>query len=48
MNQKRDYIANQAGLQMEAVDHNLLRENDARMPLLPPDRSTHVKFGDGS
>ena len=45
MQQKRDYMAN---LQMEAVDNNLMRENDARMPLLSPDRSTRVKFGDGS
>jgi hypothetical protein len=48
MQQKRDYMASQANLQMEAVDNNLMRENDARMPLLSPDRSTRVKFGDGS
>jgi hypothetical protein len=48
MQQKRDYMTSQANLQMDAVDNNLMRENDARMPLLSPDRSTRVKFGDGS
>ena len=33
---------------MEAVDNNFMRENDAIMPLLSPDRRTRVKFGDGS
>lgn len=48
MDQKREYNQEQAEGQMQAVDNNLMRENDARMPLLPPDRSTRVKFGDGS
>ena len=48
MDQKRDYINKQSNIQMEAVDNNFLRENDARMPLLPPDRKTRVSFGDGS
>lgn len=48
MDQKRAYNQEQAEGQMQAVDNNLMRDNDARMPLLPPDRSTRVKFGDGS
>ena len=48
MDQKRAYLSEQAGNQMEAVDNNFMRENDVRMPLLSPDRRTRVKFGDGS
>jgi len=48
MEQKREYNRQQAEGQMQAVDNNMMRDNDARMPLLPPDRSTRVKFGDGS
>jgi len=32
--------------QMESVDNNFMRENDPRMPLLQPERSTRVSsFG---
>ena len=32
--------------QMQSVDNNFLRENDPRMPLLNPERSTRVSsFG---
>ena len=31
--------------QMESVDNNYLRENDPRMPLLDPQRSTMTTFG---
>jgi hypothetical protein len=31
--------------QMESVDNNYLRENDPRMPLLDPERSTRTTFG---
>ena len=48
LDQKRAYNQEQAEGQMQAVDNNLMRDNDAIMPLLPPDRSTRVKFGDGS
>ena len=48
MDQKREHNRQQAEGQMKAVDNNMMRDNDARMPLLPPDRSTRVKFGDGS
>jgi len=46
--QKADYLKEVSEHQMEAVDNNFMRENDARMPLLSPDRKTRVKFGDGS
>ena len=32
--------------QMEAVDRNYFREQDARMPMLKPERSTRITFGD--
>jgi len=47
--EKRDaYYRQQAENQMEGVDRNYLRENDPRMPMLKPERSTKVKFGGGS
>ena len=48
INAMRKYFAEQADNQMEAVDGSYMRENDARMPLLPSERSTRVTFGDGS
>ena len=48
MNAKRAYLAKLNSDQMEAVDQNFMREQDARMPLLRPERSTRVTFGDGS
>ena len=48
MDAQRQYYAEQAAKQMEAVDGSYMRENDARMPLLPSERSTRVTFGDGS
>jgi hypothetical protein len=33
---------------MESVDNNYMRENDPRMPLLRPERSTKVQFGGGN
>jgi len=48
MDAKRAYHSEQAENQMEAVDGSYMRENDARMPLLRPERSTRVTFGDGS
>jgi len=48
MDAKRKYHMNQSQSQMEAVDNNYMRENDARMPLLPSERNTRVTFGDGS
>tara|TARA_Y100001949_G_scaffold116815_1_gene99314 strand:+ start:137 stop:454 length:318 start_codon:yes stop_codon:yes gene_type:complete len=45
---KRAYHDKQAQAQMEAVDSNYMRENDARMPMLQSERKTRVTFGDGS
>ena len=45
--QRRAHYANQSRSQMEAVDNNWMRENDARMPLLKPERKTQVTFGTG-
>ena len=33
--------------QMESVDSNYMRENDPRMPLLSPEKSTRTTFGKG-
>ena len=33
--------------QMESVDNNYMRENDPRMPLLRPEKSTRTTFGKG-
>jgi len=33
--------------QMESVDSNYMRENDPRMPLLRPEKSTRTTFGKG-
>ena len=46
--QKQAYNEQQAQTQIEAVENNYLREQDARMPMLPSERSTRVTFGDGS
>ena len=45
---QKEYLRKEAENQMEAVDRNYMREQDARMPLLPPERRTRVTFGDGS
>jgi len=46
--QRREYYKSHAESQMQAVDNNYMRENDPRMPVLAPDRKTHVVFGGGS
>jgi|TARA_R110002051_G_scaffold143605_1_gene216629 hypothetical protein len=48
MNARREYMMKKNDQQMEAVDSNYMRDNDARMPKLNPDRRTRVSFGDGS
>ena len=48
MNAQREYYTEQADKQMEAVDGSYMRESDARMPMLPSERSTRVTFGDGT
>ena len=45
---RAEYYQEQSRAQMEAVDSNYMRENDARMPMLQSERKTRVTFGDGS
>jgi hypothetical protein len=45
--ERNAYYTNQANQQMQSVDNNLMRENDARMPLFN-NRKTEVKFGTGN
>ena len=44
--QIEEYIKKEAQDQMESVDRNYFREQDSRMPLLKPERSTRITFGD--
>ena len=46
MDQRKAYYAEQSKAQMEAVDNNFMRENDARMPLFKERKSTY-SFGKG-
>lgn len=48
MQQRQAYMDKTNKEQMDAVDQSFMREQDARMPLLPPERRTRVSFGDGS
>ena len=43
---RNDHYAQQTASQMNAVDNNLMRENDPRMPLFN-DRKSKVTFGKG-
>jgi hypothetical protein len=45
--QREKYYANQAQNQIESVDNNFMRQNDARMPLFTEKRST-TSFGRGN
>lgn len=45
--QRNAYYVAQANGQMNAIDNNFMRENDARMPLFK-ERRTEVTFGRGS
>lgn len=45
--QRAAYYENLAKAQLEAMDNNLMRESDSRMPLHRPERSTQVSFGRG-
>jgi hypothetical protein len=47
MKQREQHFAQIANQQMEGVDRNFLRENDPRMPLLNPERSSRTTFGRG-
>ena len=46
MKQRKEFFANKNQAQMESVDNNFMRENDARMPLFREKRST-TSFGKG-
>ena len=46
VNQRNDYYQRQTDSQMQSVDNNFMRENDARMPLFK-ERRSEVKFGRG-
>ena len=45
--QRNDHYQNQTDSQIEAVDNNLMRQNDPRMPLFSEKRS-ETRFGKGS
>ena len=45
MKSRTEYFQKMANNQMESVDNNYLRENDPRMPMLTPERTTRTTFG---
>tara|TARA_R110000868_G_scaffold110587_1_gene299426 strand:- start:334 stop:780 length:447 start_codon:yes stop_codon:yes gene_type:complete len=45
--ERNAYYQQQANSQMQSVDHNLMRENDPRMPLFS-ERKSKVTFGNGN
>jgi hypothetical protein len=45
MEKRRAYFDQMASNQMESVDNSFLRENDPRMPVLQPERSSRTTFG---
>jgi hypothetical protein len=45
-NERNEYYTQQTASQMNAVDNNLMRENDPRMPIFN-DRKSKVTFGKG-
>jgi hypothetical protein len=45
--QRKDYYANQNQLQAEAVDNNLMRQSDPRMPIFK-ERKSSISFGTGT
>lgn len=47
VDERNAYYTGQAAAQIKAVDHNLMRENDPRMPLFN-ERTTKVTFGKGN
>jgi hypothetical protein len=47
VSQRAEYYSKQTQAQTEAVDNNLMRQSDARMPLFS-ERKSEVKFGKGS
>lgn len=47
MLQRRKHYEDMASAQLRAIDENLMKEQDPRMPILAPERSTKVSFGAG-
>lgn len=47
MDSRNKHYQDLAQKQMESVDNNYMRENDPRMPLLKPEKSTRTTFGKG-
>lgn len=47
MEQRAAYYAQKTREQAQAVDNDLMKQNDARMPLDAPNRQTKVTFGRG-
>ena len=47
MQSRNKHFQKIAQQQMESVDRNYMRENDPRMPLLRPEKSTRTTFGKG-
>ena len=45
MKSRTEHFQQIANRQMESVDNNYLRENDPRMPLMQPQRSSRTTFG---
>jgi hypothetical protein len=45
--ERNEFYSEQTKAQINSVDHNFMRENDARMPLFS-ERKTKVTFGTGS
>jgi hypothetical protein len=43
--QRNDYYENAARQQLESVDQSLMRESNASMPILKPERKSRVEFG---
>ena len=45
--QRTAYYDQRTSEAMDAIDNDLLRENDSRMPILKPNRQSDIKFGGG-
>ena len=45
LKKRENHFQHVADSQMESVDNNFLKQNDPRMPVLKPDRTTRTTFG---
>jgi len=45
-NARREHYEDMSRTQIDALDKNYMRENDARMPLMKPERRTRTSFGE--